>query len=306
VYCSHDAEFAQGHFDRFTEQTGIPVVVKYDSEANKSLGLATLLMAEQGQPRADVFWNNQVSSTLDLQAAGVLEPYRGPGVERIPEQFRDPAGYWTGFAARLRVYIVNTSSLEPTPDAIAARMAGDLSRVAIAKPIFGTTRTHYTVLWQQLGEPGLKEWHRGALARKLVVARGNAHVKDLVAAGTCDLGWTDSDDFFVAQAAGAPVAMLPILVDGQALLIPNSVAIIKGTKRRAAAEKFVEFLLSAESELALARSAAKQIPLGPVDFSELPAEVQQLKIWSEPAFDMRLLEEATPACLRWLREEYLQ
>jgi iron(III) transport system substrate-binding protein len=47
------------------------------------------------------------------------------------------------------------------------------------------------------------------------------------------------------------------------LLIPNTVSIIKGARHRAAAERFVDFLVSPQVEEILARSRSRQIPLNP-------------------------------------------
>ncbi len=306
VYCSHDADYAQSLLDRFTEETGIPVAVKYDTEATKSLGLVNLLLAEQAHPRCDVFWNNQVLGTVELQHAGVLSPYKGPGYERIPDRFKDPAGHWTGFAARLRVYIVNTDHMDATEAAVAERLTGDLSRMAIAKPIYGTTLTHYSLMWHLLGEVEFKRWHADNLQRGQQVLASNGQVKNLVAAGTCDFGWTDTDDFFVAKDDQQPVAMLPIRIQGATISIPNSVCIIQGTQQRTNAERLVDFLLSEATEVALSQSAARQIPLGTVDAAQLSEEVLQLRVWAADGYDLSQIVESHHACLEWLKLEYLR
>jgi iron(III) transport system substrate-binding protein len=289
VYCAHDAVFAENVLRDFERRTGIPIAIKFDTEATKSLGLVELLLREQAAPRCDVFWNNELLGTLQLQAAGALEPYRGAGWERIPVGAKDPAGAWTGFAARLRVIITHTNQSTGTGG-------------AMAKPLFGTTRTHYTVLWHQKGAAWVKEWHR---TKGLREATGNAMVKDLVAAGTCAWGYTDTDDYCEALSAGKPVSVQPVRLDnGATICIPNTVAVIRGTKRRATAEKLVDFLLSAETEWVLARSPARQIPLGPVAENTLPPEVREWKRWAADAYPLTALDNAPAECLAWLKEEY--
>ena len=306
VYCAHDAIFAQEVLDRFEAETGIPVVVRFDTEATKSLGLTNLLFREKDNPRCDVFWNNQTLGTISLLQHDLLLPYKGPGWERIPDGLKDPEGRWTGFAGRLRVWIVNTDKMESTEEAIEERFAGDLSRMAIAKPLFGTTLSHYSILWQEWGESRLQEWHREAVDRGMKVTTGNATVKNLVAEGTCDFGWTDTDDYFVGLDDGYPVAQQPIRVEGKTICIPNSVAIIRGTKREEQARRLVNWLLSEESELRMANSKSRQIPLGPVDESTLTDEVRQLKEWSRDAYDLTGLGPARAECLEWLRGEFLE
>ena len=306
VYCAHDALYAQEVLDRFTAETGIPVSIRFDTEATKSLGLVNLIIAERGHPRCDVFWNNQVLGTVQLQGEGLLEPYRGAGWQRIPEAFRDSGGHWTGFGGRLRVYIVNTQAMEASESALATRLEGDLSRAAIAKPLFGTTLSHYSLLWHLWGPVKLHAWHAKLRERGVREVAGNATVKNLVAEAVCDFGWTDTDDFFVAKDDNAPVAMFPVHVDdATTICIPNSAAIIRGTRRLEQARRLVDFLASAETELALSLSKSRQIPLGDVDPQSLSEDVRQLRDWAADAFDITNAASARADCLQWLKGEYL-
>lgn len=308
VYCAHDAGYAEDILKQFEQRTGIKVRVKYDTEATKSLGLVEMILREKDAPRCDLFWNNQTWGTQRLADAGVLEPYKGSGWERIPAEYKDPAGLWTGFAARLRVYIINTGKMPATEDKVKTALASpDLSRVAIAKPLFGTTFTHYTVLHKLWGEEKLKSWHADCRARRISEVGGNAQVKNVVAKGVCDLGFTDSDDYYEALDDGKPVALLPIrLDDGKTICIPNSVAVVKGTKNAVAARKLADYLLSAECEMALAKSSSRQIPLGPVDEAALPAQVKQLKEWAAGSCSMNGMTADAEAVLAWLKGLYAQ
>lgn len=120
------------------------------------------------------------------------------------------------------------------------------------------------------------------------------------------MGFTDTDDYFVAKDAGKPVAMLPVRVNGHTICIPNSVAILKSTLKPAAAQRLVDWLLSPETELRLARSAARQIPLGSVAAAQVPEDVRPLVPLAAEGADLRPLHAARRACLAWLREEFLQ
>ena len=112
VYCAHDSIYSEKILRDFEKRTGIPVAIRFDTEATKSLGLVELLVREKEAPRCDVFWNNELLGTLDLAERGILEPYASASFARIPAAFKDPGGRWTGFAARLRVYIFNTLSTQ--------------------------------------------------------------------------------------------------------------------------------------------------------------------------------------------------
>ncbi|HSI12089.1 MAG TPA: extracellular solute-binding protein [Chthoniobacter sp.] len=306
VYCAHDAIYAEKILRDFEKRTGTPLVIRFDTEATKSLGLAELLIREKDAPRCDVFWNNEQLGMLDLQERGILQPYQGPGYARIPAKYKAPDGSWTGFAARLRVVIFNTAKIGTTPPNLIGLLPGtDMSRIAIAKPLYGTTLTHYTLLWHQWGAQKLQGWHsdwRGGGVKEL---NGNAAVKDAVADGACFAGFTDTDDYFEAKDDGRPVAMTPVrLDDGKTICIPNTVAIIRGARHTRSARKLVDFLLSEETELALASSKSRQIPLGPVPAERLPAEVRDLAPLAGEGADLNSLGAARAECLAWLKSLY--
>ena len=322
VYCAHDRVFAESVLDDFTRKTGIRVQTRYDTEATKSLGLINLIVQERQQSRCDVFWNNELLGMVELQQQGLLEPYKGTGWQRIPDRYRDADGHWAGFAARMRVAIFNSHQVSVADETLQSLLTLEPSRFAVAKPLFGTTLTHYTVLWHLWGGDRLKDWHHDLRLRGVREVDGNAAVKDIVARGTCDAGLTDTDDVFVALDDGLPVEMLPVRVTANeppgksnagtdpfpsyTICIPNTVGIIRGTRRREAAEHLVDFLTSAETEIALARSKSRQIPLGAVEIGLLPQEVQKLAEWSKAGIDLRSLLPARRACLSWLKTEYLK
>lgn len=326
VYCAHDAVYSKQILDDFTRQTGIRVQVRFDTEATKSLGLINLIMQERNQPRCDVFWNNELLGNVELKQQGMLEPYQGSGWKRIPDRYRDAEGYWVGFGARMRVCIFGERvklTDEQTFDRFVAEEPG---RVAIAKPLFGTTLTHYTVMWHLCGPDQLKKWHEDLHSKGVREVDGNAAVKDIVATGTCDAGLTDTDDYFVAVDDRQSVSMQAARIKstspndsgkqaaadqkadfaGYTICIPNTVAIIKGTKRLAAAQRLVDFLASAETELSLARAKSRQIPLGPVDSDSIPEDVRGLIPASQDGVDLRPLLDARRECLKWLQSEYLK
>ncbi|MFT5127522.1 MAG: iron(III) transport system substrate-binding protein [Rhodothermales bacterium] len=304
VYCSHDSVYSEEVLRAFEAESGIPVEIRFDTEATKSLGLIELIIREADAPRCNVFWNNELLGMVDLHARGLLEPYQGPGWERIPAAFKEPAGHWAGFGARLRVVISNNDTGPADLAEFATRLeAPDLSRFAIAKPLYGTTLTHYCALWNTLGEAGLKAQHADWLARGLTVANGNGTTKNLVSEGVCDVGWTDTDDYFLARDAGKPVHAMPArLPNGKTISIPNTVGIIRGSQQQGAARKLVDYLLSEACEVRLANARSRQIPLGPVPAGSIPKEVQELVPWAAESTPLADLHGIRQSVIDWLQE----
>src|SRR6266511_629367 len=112
IYVSTDRVFSEPILKAYEEKTGVKVNAVYDTEETKSTGLANRLLAEKNNAQADVFWSNEPIRTLMLKKRGVLAPYKSPAANGIPDIFKDPEGYWTGFSARMRVIAYNTDHVK--------------------------------------------------------------------------------------------------------------------------------------------------------------------------------------------------
>jgi len=266
VYSSVDSEFAIPMFEAFTRETGIAVVFRPDGEETKTTGLAFRLEKMKDRPDGDVFWNSEQSLTLVLARKGVFEGYRSPSAAGIPDEFKDPAGLWTGFARRARVVMYsNRVKPEDVPktleDFAHPRWKG---RFAIAKPLYGTTLSHLAALTLEIGEAKAFALFRSWRANGLILAQSNGDVAERVSNGDADVGLTDSDDAFSAIDRKKPVNFA--VVDQTAewhgsFLIPNTVAMLKKCPHPAEAKAFIDWLLRPETEKRLAENGARQIPV---------------------------------------------
>lgn len=309
VYTALDAGFSAPIFERFTERHGVEVLAKYDTESTKTVGLAEAIIAERERPRCDVFWNNEIMHTLRLAEQGLLEPYRSPSGEALPENMRSPDGLWYGFAARARVIIVNTELVSEADRPTSIRDLADArwrGRCGIAKPLFGTTATHAACLFAQWGDEEATTYFESLKANEVQILSGNKQVALAVASGQLVFGMTDTDDAIIEVERGMPVAIIyPDRQPGElgTLFIPNTVAIIKGAPHAEAARKLIDYVLSPEVEMALANSPSAQIPLNPAIALELrvetPRTVQAMQVdwqaaadaWPQAAETMRRLFE---------------
>lgn len=265
VYTSVDQVFSEPILKAFEAKTGVRVRALYDVEAAKTVGLVNRLIAEKSRPAADVFWNSEISRTIVLKQKGVLASYASPNRKGLNPAFYDPNAYWTGFAARGRVILYNTRmvSSDTAPasifDLTEEKWRG---RVAMANPLFGTTSMHMAALWAQLGEKTAEAWLSGMLANNTKIVNGNSVARDLVVSGQVPVCITDTDDSAVAIEKNAPVAVIfPDQKGIGALLIPSSVAMIRGCPHPDAARMFIDFLLSKDVEGMLAQGEAAHMPL---------------------------------------------
>ncbi len=263
VFTSLDQAFAEPIFRKFQEQTGIKVLPIYDEEASKTTAMINGIIASKGRPTGDVLWNNENVQTQRLAQMGLLESYSSPQALRYPQRFRDPQDRFTGFAARARIIIYNTRLVS---DADAPRTLQELAdprwkgKVAFGRPFFGTCLTHSAVLYQAWGEDKFRKFLQALRANDVALCPGNGPVRDMVAAGERAVGVTDTDDAIEAIREGKVKGIIPD-DQGGGLLIPNTVAILKGCKHSAEARALADYLLSARVERQLAQGPSGQIPL---------------------------------------------
>jgi iron(III) transport system substrate-binding protein len=265
AYVSADRPFSEPVLQEYERRSGVRVDVVYDTEETKSTGLANRLLAEQGRPRADVFWSNEPVRTLVLKSKGVLASYRSPSAEGIPPVLIDPDGFWTGFSARIRVIAYNTKLVKPDE---APQSVFDLAdqkwrgQVAMADPRFGSTSFHVAALYALAGDEKMDDFFRRLKANDVRIVDGNSVVRDMVARGEVKVGLTDTDDVNVAIEDGQPIAM--VLPDRNGLgvpVMPNMTSLIANAPHPEDGKKLVDYLLSPDVERQLAQSKAVQIPL---------------------------------------------
>lgn len=270
IYTSVDQIYSEPILDYFEEQTGIIVKPIYDIEATKTVGLVNRLITEKDNPQADVFWSGEFVQTILLKEKGVLTPYLSPNASDIPSQYVDPEHFWTGFAGRARVILVNTDLVSPDdyPDSIYDLVddTWPADQTGIAYPLFGTTATHAAALYAAEGTEEARDYFTRIYERGVRIVDGNSVVRDMVVSGQMKMGMTDTDDSCAALEKGEPVAIVFPDQDGLGtFVIPNTVAMIRGGPNPDEAKQLIDFLLSIETAKLLIENGWSQIPLRSVD-----------------------------------------
>jgi iron(III) transport system substrate-binding protein len=313
LYCAQDREFAEHVLDDFAGRSGLKVTPRFDTEANKSVGLYEELVRDAARPRCDVHWNNEILSTIRLERQGLLEPYPSPSADPYPAWARAKDHSWHAFAARARVILVNTRQV---PEGDRPRNLADLleprwkRRLAMAKPQFGTTATHAACLFEVLGRDEAQRFYRGLRANDVQLVPGNKQVAEGVGLGQFALGLTDTDDAMAEVRAGRPVALVFPDRDRPAddrmgtLFIPNTVAVIRGCPNPEGARKLVDYLLSAEVEARLAQTDSHQLPLNPLVKAQLPSVLETPQTVKAMQVDFAKAAELWDEVQTFLREEF--
>lgn len=267
LYCSVDQVVAEPVIAEFEKVSGIKVDARYDSEANKTVGLVQKLRAEKDNPVADVFWSSEIFYTIALAGEGVLGSYISDSSKDWPANFADAEGRWYGFALRGRVIAYNTSRV--TADEAPKSLEECLSkkwkgRLVMATPNFGTTGGDVASWFVHYGPDRAEMFLKALAANEIVLASGNSTAVKMLAQGQADVCFTDTDDVYAAQRNGWPVKMNPLNQGAQGpLTIPNTAAVIKGGPNPDQAAELMEFLLSERLEEMLAQSDSHNWPIHP-------------------------------------------
>lgn len=269
VYSALDREFATPILDAFERgqehETG--VISKFDVESTKTVGLVNLIIAEKEAPVCDLFWNNEIMHTVRLQKLGLLQARTWQVEPGWPADMIASDGTWCGFAARARVLIVNTDLLKTAQEY--PRSVDDLTdpkwsqNCAMARPLFGTTATHFAVLRETNGrEVTIDQLKK--IRDNAVILSGNKQVAMAVSSGRVAWGLTDTDDAIIEKDLARPVAIVfPDQSSDQlgTLRIPNTIAVLKNAPHGVAAERLADFLVQPEIEDRLAMGDSSQMPI---------------------------------------------
>ncbi len=265
LYSSLDPEILGPIVERFERETGISVAVQGDTEATKATGLAMRLIAEAGEPKADVWWSSECLTSVRLAREGVITG-------------------WTPVAARPRVVIVNSERVKPEDrprflrEIAHPRFAG---RVGLARPQFGTMRAHLAAVMSVAGHEAARAWLEALKEAKVRLYDGNASVARAVASGEIWVGVVDIDDALAAQANSWPVHIVsqrPLelglpLMDGGTLLIPGSAGLVRAGPNPDNARRLLDYITSPAVEEQLVTGPQKWTPLSPAGRDRWPGQM---------------------------------
>ena len=303
VYVSEDQVFSEPILKDFEEDTGIRVKAVYDTEETKSTGVMNRLIAEKGNPQADVYWANEPIRAIVLKQKGISEKYYSPNSDGIPANFKDPQGYWTGFSARARVLVVNA---EDTPSSILAYIDEKWSnKGVVANPLFGTTTSWVAALFTIWGEDIAGNFMEKMKQNGTKISTSNGESTMLVVNKEFVFSLVDSDDATNAIRDGKPVRQ--VYPDQEesglgCLVLPNAAVLIKGGPNPENGKKFIDYVLSSQTERKLAFADCAQIPLH--EGVETPDDVIKIEELRSMQVDFetvaKKLQEIQPYLKAWV------
>lgn len=249
IYSGRSEALVQPLIDAFTKQTGIEVRVRYGDTAE----LAATLLEEGDRSPADVYWAQDAGALGALEAYGRLAPLAEELLARIDRRLQSPDGVWVATSGRARVVAFNTRlvNVNELPEDIWGftdpKWRG---RIGWA-PTNGSFQAFVTALRLIEGDQRAEEWLRGILENRPRVYRNNTAIVDAVGRGEVHVGFVNHyylHRFLAEHGEDFPVRNYHTSGDAGAIVNVAGVGILKTSRAKEAAQRFVEFLLSSEAQ----------------------------------------------------------
>lgn len=250
LYVGRGEALAGPIIERFEAETRIDVQVRYGSTAE----LAVLITEEGAASPADIFWAQDAGALGALANTGLLVTLPESLVANVQPKQIHPSMEWVAVSARNRVlaYSSERVSADELPasifDLTDARFAG---RVAWA-PGNASFQSFVTALRTTHGEEAAEQWLRDMIVNGAVAYRNNGTQLDGIASGEVDFGLVNN--YYLprrlAEDPNFPVAQT-FFGEGDIGNLANvtGVGVLASSANQEAAQQFVAFLLTDESQL---------------------------------------------------------
>ena len=276
-------------FEMFEKETGVKVRARWGNFED----LADQIIEDGADSPADVFYAPLSDALGLLSAAGRLATLTDEKLDRVPQAYRSPEGTWVGTSGRAHVVVYNTDQVseDDLPDSILG-FTDPAWRGRIGwDPANRSLQGVITALRQLEGEDEARAWLAGVQANTPAVFDGPRPIIKAVAAGKIiDVGFANHYylDELQTDRDATNVAAKFYSGDPGGLLQVAGVGIIKGTDNEAAANAFVDFLLSPTAQRYIAE-VNLEIPLA--EGIEPPEGTPTVDKLTVPNLDVRQLED---------------
>lgn len=259
-------------------EKAVPGVTLEVQNRNTNAGVK-YLEETRSNNQVDLFWASAPDAFEVLKGKKLLSAYK-PRATGIPAKIgsypiNDPDGFYFGFAASgygimwNERYAKANKLPEPKDWQDLARPAFH-DHVSIASPARSGT-THLTVETILQGEGWEKGWRtlKEMAGNFRAITERSFGVPEAVNSGQVGVGIVIDFFAFSAQASGFPVKFVYPTVT---TVVPANVGIVANPANKAAAEAFVEFLLSAAGQEVLLEPGIRRLPVNPAVYAKAGAD----------------------------------
>lgn len=253
VYSGRKEPLIKPVIKAFEEETGIKVTLHSGGASE----LANQILEEANNPRADIIISNDAGTLEFLRLKDALRKNESEEIKKVGQNFRAEDGSWVGVSARSRVIMYNTDllKLEDVPKSVYELT--DLKwegQVGVASSSNESLIGHITAIRKIKGDKFAEDFLRKLLANKPVILKGHTEVRKAVGSGEIKLGLVNHYYYHLEKNEGLPVGVVYPDQDTDdkegdgAMVNIAGAGIINGAKNLRAAQKFIDFLVSAKAQ----------------------------------------------------------
>jgi iron(III) transport system substrate-binding protein len=249
----------------FEKQTGIKVNVRNDDEDT----LADEIVTEGSNSPADVVYTENSPALEYLQGKGLLAPVSPSTLAHTPSKYNSPQGDWLGVSARVSVLIYNPSLIK------ASELPAHVTELADPKYkgrlAFAAGETDFqpivTSYARTYGEAAALKWLEAIKENAgSHVYPDNETIADEVNRGAVAFGVVNQYYWYRMRAElGASNVPSKITYfaprDPGYVLDISSAGILESSKHKAAAQKFLAFIVSKQGQEIIAHSISFEYPI---------------------------------------------
>lgn len=252
LYSGRNEDLVQPILDRFTEDTGIEVDVRYGDTA----GMAAQLMEEGDRSPAEVFLAQDAGALGAVSRAGMLEALPQETLDAVPESYRSADGDWVGVTGRSRVFVYNPDlvSEDELPQSVDDLVTEEWrGRVGVA-PSNASFQSFITAMRVMDGDEATAGWLDDLAANDPQVREKNGHIVADVDSGAIDGGLVNH--YYVhelAQEQGVDPEGLSVRMhffgaeDTGALVNVSGIGVV-GEQADGDAQALIDYLLSEDGQ----------------------------------------------------------
>ena len=257
IYSARKEDLIKPILEKFEENTSI----KVNLITGKADALLQRLISEGKNSPADILITTDAGRLHRAKNAEVLQAIESEIlVHTIPEQYRDPAGYWYGLTLRARPIVFSVDRIEPdqlsTYEALAnpywkqkicIRSSDNIYNQSLVASLLANKSEEHVLAWANAFVKNFARPPQG----------GDRDQIKAVAAGQCDIALVNnyylgkmltSKDKAEVEAANKVKIFWPNQADRGTHVNISGAAITTSSKNKASAIKLLEFLVSDDAQ----------------------------------------------------------
>lgn len=288
IYSGRNERLIGPLLERFTEETGVVVKVRYGDTAE----LAAAILEEGQNTPADVFFGQDAGALGALQKEGRTKSIPQNLLDKVDSRFRSPEGQWIGISGRARTLAYNVNLVEESelPGSI-WELSGEKWRGRVGwPPTNGSFQSFVTAMRVTEGEEKTRQWLEGIRDNDPHVYPNNTTTVEAVGRGEAHIGLVNNYYLggFKSEDPNFPVAHHYTGGDVGSMINVAGVAIIDTTEKEPVAIALIDFLLSDESQTYFAENT-NEYPL--VQGAPPPQDQISIAEINPPNIDLSNLED---------------